>query len=92
MDKDMDIKTFTTKNYAIVCREYSKISPDVSAYEIPVEEISGVLLQCLSLRSRLNPELAYFVTKRENLQTCLNILKSKFKSEITIEDGIMVQI
>ena len=77
MSEGTDVKSFNVENYAIVCREYSKISPDVSAYEIPVEEISGVLLQCLSIRSRLNPELAYFVTKRENLETCLNILKSK---------------
>ena len=88
----MELKEFNKDNYAIVCREYSKISPDVDAYEIPVEDFDGSIFKILSLRSRFNPELSYFVTKRENLDLCLNLLKAKFKSEIEIKDGIMVQL
>ena len=82
---------FNPEDYAIVCQEFSKSSADVTAYEIEAE-IKGSLLTCLSLRSRFNPELHYFVTKKENLETCIEILKNPVKSEIPIEEGLMVEL
>lgn len=91
MSKIGDIEEPDLKDYAIVCQEFSKESAEVIAYEIKTE-ITGHILKCLNLRSRFNPELHYYLIRRENLNVCIDALKVPFKSEITIEEGIIVEI
>lgn len=80
-----------TKDYAIVCREISKDFSEVTTYEVETE-IDNSILQVLKLRSRFNQELSYYLILRENLELCLNVLKTSMRSEIEIEDGIMVKL
>lgn len=86
-------KLFTPKDYAIVCREYSKNSPDMAVYEVNVDKFSDSLFTCLNLRSRMNPELTYFVTKRENLKKVIEFLNVDTRYAIpTDTSNLMVKI
>ena len=82
---------FKEEDYAIVCREVDKISGRVTSYEIKTK-ITGYLLTCLRLRSNLNPELKYFVLKRENLDLVIDSLKNCKSSRIplSIEDLVVL--
>lgn len=92
MQKEEINKLFTPKDYAIVCREYSKISVGKAVYEVPVKEFDNQLFTGLKLRSRFNPELTYFVTKRENLDLVINTLSADEDKVIIPEGSLMVKI
>ncbi len=84
---------FTPENYAIVCREYSKFSPEMAVYEVKVDKFTDNMFSMIKLRSRFNPELTYYVTKRENLQTVINVLSADSEFAIPNEDkSLMVKI
>ena len=73
--------TFNEDDYAIICKEISKNDGQIAVYEIEVE-ITSSLLNCLKLRSRFNPELKYFVLKRDNMDLVMNALKHKNEKSI----------
>ena len=82
---------FKEEDYAIVCREIDKISGKIISYEIK-SEITDYLLNCLKLRSNLNPELKYYILRRENLDLVINSLKNAKTSiiPIIIEDLVVL--
>ena len=82
---------FKEEDYAIVCREIDKISGRIISYEIE-SEITDYLLNCLKLRSNLNPELKYYILRRENLDLVINSLKNAKTSiiPIIIEDLVVL--
>lgn len=67
-------ENYNPKDFAIICREFGKGTSTIAVYEIQ-EEITNNLINCLSLRSCYNPELRYFLTKRENLNLVTMHLK-----------------
>ena len=44
----------------VICREVSKNSGEIAVYPIEAETTDNLLF-CLQIRSRVNPELRYFV-------------------------------
>ena len=47
----------------VICREVSKSSGEIAVYPIEAEATDNLLF-CLQIRSRVNPELRYFVVAR----------------------------
>lgn len=70
--------------YSILCREVNRETGEVAVYEIETgtqEELSK-LIRPLSFRSRLNPELRYYLCKKEHRVIIISALKSKTKTFI----------
>lgn len=47
----------------VICREVSKNTGEIAVYPIEAEATDNLLF-CLQIRSRVNPELRYFVVAR----------------------------
>lgn len=58
--KDAEAIIYSNKMVAF-CREVNRITGEVAVYKIDAE-VTDHLIQCLSLRSRFNPELRYGIT------------------------------
>lgn len=54
----------TERDIAVICREVNKTTGEVAVYEVKTGTVDDHLLTMLSIRSRYNPELRYFVTPR----------------------------
>jgi len=79
--KSMLNKKDIEDQYVILCREYDKYYGNPpTVYEVKCE-ISGRNIYCLSLRSRANPELAYFMTMRTNWEENQDYIKKSILDE-----------
>ena len=69
--------TINPKDFTIVCKEISKNDGRVAVYDLKMEEIKNNDLTVLSLRSRFNPELSYYVVKKENAEELIKLLSAR---------------
>lgn len=66
--------SYDSKDFTIVCKELGPGKGAPAVYEIK-QDITGHLINCLKLRHMYNPELRYFVLKKENLDLVMKHLK-----------------
>lgn len=70
------------------CREVNKNTGEVMVYPLETE-VTDRLLHNLSIRSRINPELRYFVTTKSHWEgfsdTIIRTMKRKQVTHTTIE-------
>lgn len=52
------------RDIVVICREVNRTTLEVAVYEVRTGTVDDHLLTKLSIRSRCNPELRYFVTLR----------------------------
>lgn len=52
------------RDIVVICREVNRTTGEVAVYEVRTGTVDDHLLTKLSIRSRYNPELRYFVTPR----------------------------
>ena len=65
--KEMAEQKLKSKDFIAICREVSRETGEVIIYEL-TSEIDDNLIKCLGLRGRFNPELTYFITKKETFE------------------------
>ena len=66
-----------------LCREINKETGEIAVYSINAE-VTECLLFMLNIRQRVNPELRYFVTLRENFDANEEmILKQLLRKKVT---------
>jgi len=77
------------KDYVVIlCREYDKYQgrePIVYKLDIKQEDMTNILLHSLNLRSRYNPELAYFLVLKENWEENKEDITNKIFREYEFE-------
>lgn len=70
------------------CREVDKRTGKIAVYPLKAE-VNDRLLSCLQIRSRINPELRYFVTTKAHWEGFSDVIIRNFKrkevTRITIE-------
>lgn len=57
-------KSKTERDIVVICREVNRRTGEVTVYEGKTGIVNDQLIAKLSIRSRYNPELRYFVTPR----------------------------
>lgn len=71
------------------CREVDKRTGEILVYPLKAE-VDDLLLSCLQIRSRINPELRYFVTTKTHWEGFSDVIIRNFKrkevTNITIEE------
>jgi hypothetical protein len=76
----------------VVCREINRETGEITAYKIDVN-ITDALLFKLGIRSRVNPELKYFVTRLDESMDISEVLKMvKKKSTRLLIEPMFIQV
>ena len=84
LTEDELFKKEDPKKYSIVCKEINKYSGfgEVAIYELDLEDgVTPSLIKALSLRSRFNPELTYFVTMKQNVSKVKFLIESSLEQD-----------
>lgn len=72
-------------NLTIICKEVDKTSGKVAVYEIKAPVTDSLIVK-LSLRSRLNPELRYFVIHTVKWDECHDEIVKLLSSKSSLLD------
>lgn len=72
----------------IICRETCKNTGKISVYPINCT-VTQFLINNLSIRTRINPEIKYYVTAKENYNELKDLITSTLKRKNVSEKSIL---
>ena len=79
------------KDFIVLCKEIWKDDGRIAVYEIK-DALEKNLLTVLKLRHRFNPELRYFVLKRENEEVVRKALNMKSDRISPLIEDLIVEL